>query len=188
MVLDYFDVAKPEEGELIQRLGHIRKRDYRNILPEQRRELDQDPDSHLQLLDFYKVPCRLRMDGRASRLRELLARGHVAIVFLGAKALRRRGILRRGTTLEMGYQPVVVTNVGRWRVRFHDPSRKDGANRSVRRGRHVLYQAGTFEAMWSVWQGGMLPLSYLTLRTPDLSPTKQLPPWVFIETWRGSGN
>ncbi len=187
MVLSYLGLGSHSEDELIQRL------DTSSLPPEEFGLLGTVPDVHVRLLQTYGVTCRLRTDGRASRLLESLSHGRVVIVFLGEKAYRRRfGVWLPVGVADAGYHPVVVTQIKRsWipygsRVIFHDPdSRRGGESRSLRQGRHSIWSSGrSFEHAWGVWQGWMPILGYLTLKMPeDLQPARRLPPWVFVEAW-----
>ena len=187
MVLAHLGCGEHLERELRALLGEL---DLSHIPPEERPQIDQLPDVHVELLHRFErkfkvgVGCRKRTDGSVSKLRESLAHDRDVIVYLGAKALRKSG--PRVKIAQAGYQAVVVTRAGHWRVVFHDPDPQRGrANRSMRRGRHLLAQGWTFENAWSVWQGWQIFGGYLTMKTPELSPAARLEPWVFVEAWRG---
>jgi hypothetical protein len=150
MLLAQLQLGEHPEKELIDQLGKNYDRDFTHLLPAEEQRLVQDPSVYVELLQSFGASAQVRTDGRASLLKESLDSGRAVIVFLGAKALRWRQS-RGSKTAELGYAPVVVTQVGPWRVVFHDPDPQHGSeNRSMRRGRHVLFQAGTFESLWSV--------------------------------------
>jgi hypothetical protein len=150
------------------------------------------PEVQARLLQAHGLSTNICTHGRVTDLRKSLAQGRGVVVFLGAKALRKRwlpGMVTPFGVTKAGYQPVVVTCVQRQgmflSVVFHDPDPRRGAeSRCLRKGPHTIWRGGrTFEQIWGVWQGWIPVLGYLTLKMPGLSPTRRLPPWVVLEAW-----